>query len=180
MIRAIVWMLRATGGTFRAIAWMIRAIVWMLRAIVWMLRATGGTFRAIAWMIRAIVWMLRAIVWMIWATIWMLRAIVWMLRATGGTLRAIVWMLRATIWMLSTTIVWMLSRASRGTCSYAFVSRAYAVFRMPRGIPGTTSEGVADWRLPITPEEAGQACGSGCSFDFEMVWVAFGACPPQQ
>lgn len=34
-------------------------------------------------------------------------------------------------------------------------------------------ENVTDWRLPNTPAEAGQGCGSGCGFDAEPQWLNF-------
>eukprot|EP00240_Pyramimonas_obovata_P016120 CAMPEP_0118924102 /NCGR_PEP_ID=MMETSP1169-20130426/2389_1 /TAXON_ID=36882 /ORGANISM="Pyramimonas obovata, Strain CCMP722" /LENGTH=302 /DNA_ID=CAMNT_0006865185 /DNA_START=105 /DNA_END=1010 /DNA_ORIENTATION=- len=50
---------------------------------------------------------------------------------------------------------------------------AVAVCTSYRGKEGTSSDGVSDWRIPASPAEAGQACGSGCGYDLELVWVGF-------
>eukprot|EP00976_Prorocentrum_cordatum_P030419 619410-Prorocentrum_minimum.AAC.1 len=57
------------------------------------------------------------------------------------------------------------------------LDEAVAVCMAYRGKEGTSSAGVSDWRIPLTPAEAGRGCGSGCGYDSVDVWVGFGALP---
>ena len=48
------------------------------------------------------------------------------------------------------------------------------------GLGSGYTAGIADWRPPLTPLEAGRTCGSGCGYDISEIWVSFGAFSPQR
>uniref|UniRef100_A0A7S0N2N5 SUEL-type lectin domain-containing protein n=1 Tax=Pyramimonas obovata TaxID=1411642 RepID=A0A7S0N2N5_9CHLO len=39
--------------------------------------------------------------------------------------------------------------------------------------PGANLTTISDFRIPESPDEAGQGCGTGCAFDGEELWISF-------